>query len=91
VITNPTHFAVALRYDADTDPAPVVVARGQDHLALRIREIAAEHDVPRVENKELARALYANAELDKLIPSEFFRAVAEIILFLSTHQSKRPT
>lgn len=84
VITNPTHFAVALRYDSDVDPAPVVVAKGQDLIALRIRELASTHSIPTVENKTLARALYASVQVNDVIPSEFYKAVAEIILFLSS-------
>ena len=84
VITNPTHFSIALRYDAETDPAPVVVAKGQDYLAQKIRTIAKENEVPLVENKTLARALYASVSVGSVIPSEFYKAVAEIILFLSS-------
>lgn len=81
VVTNPTHYAVALRYDG-TRPAPEVVAKGADHLALRIREIAREHDVPVLENPPLARALYREVELDEMIPEEFFAAVAEVLAFV---------
>jgi flagellar biosynthetic protein FlhB len=84
VITNPTHYAVALRYVRGDGGAPVVVAKGVDHLALRIREIAAEHDVPLVENRPLARGLYEHVEVDDQIPPEFYRAVAEIIHYLSS-------
>ena len=93
VITNPTHFSVALRYDAETDPAPVVVAKGQDYLAQKIRTIAKENEVPLVENKTLARALYASVSVGSVIPSEFYKAVAEIILFLSSSKlvSAAPT
>lgn len=83
VITNPTHFAVALRYAREDGGAPVVVAKGIDHLAMKIREIAAEHHVPLVENRPLARALYDQVDIDAQIPPEFYRAVAEIIHFLS--------
>jgi flagellar biosynthetic protein FlhB len=79
IITNPTHFAVALRYDLAAMPAPKVVAKGADHLALRIREIAARHGVPTVENPPLARTLYAAVEIDDEIPPEHYRAVAEVI------------
>ena len=84
VITNPTHFAVALRYVREEGGAPIVLAKGVDHLALKIREIAAAHDVPVVENKPLARALYEKVEVDSQIPAEFYRAVAEIIHFLNS-------
>ncbi|MCB1378760.1 MAG: EscU/YscU/HrcU family type III secretion system export apparatus switch protein [Alphaproteobacteria bacterium] len=82
VVTNPTHFAVALRYVREEGGAPVVVAKGLDYLALRIKEAAALHDVPLIENKPLARALYESVELDQSIPPELYRAVAEIIHFL---------
>ena len=79
IITNPTHYAIALEYNIDTMEAPKVVAKGVDHLALRIRELGEEHDVPIVENPPLARALFASVELDEYIPSEHFKAVAEVI------------
>lgn len=79
VITNPTHFAVALKYKMAEMPAPKVVAKGVDSLAFRIREVAEAHEVPIVENPPLARALYAAVELDEEIPEEHYRAVAEVI------------
>ena len=82
VIRNPTHFAVALRYRPDKDPAPVVLAKGQDELALRIVRVGEENGVYITENKPLARALYASCELDREIPAEFYGAVAEILLYL---------
>ena len=82
VVTNPTHYAVALKYDADTMNAPMVVALGQDAIALKIREIAEENDVAIVENPPLARALYASADLDQEIPVEHYQAVAEIISYV---------
>ena len=82
VIANPTHFAVALRYLREEGGAPVVVSKGVDHLALRIREMAKGHGIPVVENKLLARALYESVEMDDAIPAEFYKAVAEIIHFL---------
>lgn len=78
IVTNPTHYAVALRYDKGS-AAPVCVAKGIDQLALRIRAIAAEHDVPVVENPPLARALHASVEIDAEIPVEHYRAVAEVV------------
>ena len=78
VVTNPTHFAVALRYEAGM-AAPVCVAKGVDALALRIRAVATEHRVPLVENPPLARALHATAEIDREIPVEHYKAVAEVI------------
>ena len=78
VITNPTHFAVALRY-SDTDATPIVVAKGADEVALRIREEANKHGVPIMEQKVLARALFRSVELGDPIPNAFFRAVAEVL------------
>ncbi|HEX3972455.1 MAG TPA: flagellar biosynthesis protein FlhB [Stellaceae bacterium] len=82
VVTNPTHFAVALAYEMGESGAPKVVAKGADLVALKIREIAKEHDVPIVENPPLARALYANVEVDREIPPEHYKAVAEIISYV---------
>jgi flagellar biosynthetic protein FlhB len=79
VITNPTHFAVALKYDMETMSAPVLVAKGQDFIALKIREVAEENDVPIVENPPLARGLFAAVEIDHEIPAEHYKAVAEVI------------
>jgi flagellar biosynthetic protein FlhB len=79
VITNPTHFAVALRYRRGEDAAPVLVAKGQDLVALRIREVAAAHGVAVMENPPLARALHAGVEIGQVIPHEHFEAVAKII------------
>lgn len=84
VITNPTHYAVALRYVREDGGAPVVVAKGVDHLALKIREIAGHNSIPIVENRPLARSLYDQVELDQQIPPEFYRAVAEIIHYLNS-------
>lgn len=78
VITNPTHFAVALQYDRSM-AAPICVAKGVDALALKIREIAAEHRIPIVENPPLARALHATVQVDQVIPPEHYKAVAEVI------------
>lgn len=82
IVTNPTHYAIALKYDHGAMAAPVVVAKGVDVIALRIREIAGEHGVPIVESPPLARALYASADLDKIIPIEHYAAVAEIISYV---------
>ena len=79
VVTNPTHYSVALSYRMEEMSAPVVVAKGVDHLAFRIREIAEANEVPLVENAPLARALYAAVEIDEEIPPEHFKAVAEVI------------
>ncbi|MBU3730513.1 MAG: EscU/YscU/HrcU family type III secretion system export apparatus switch protein [Beijerinckiaceae bacterium] len=81
VIANPTHFAVALRYENGMD-APVCIAKGLDHLALRIRALAEDNRVPVIENPPLARALYASVDLDQPIPVEHYRAVAEVIGFV---------
>lgn len=82
VITNPTHFAVALSYDAGKGQAPVVVAKGADFLAGRIKDIAREHHVEIVENKPLARMLYYNVEVDSEIPPELYQAVAEVLAYV---------
>lgn len=89
VIANPTHYAVALRYQRDADPAPLVLAKGMDAIALKIRAVAEENNIPVIENKALARALYEAVQLDQVIPSEFFRPVAEIIYFLQSKQAPR--
>ena len=82
VVTNPTHFAVALKYDAGSMQAPILVAKGADLLAFRIREIAKEHDIPIVENPPLARGIYASVELDQEIPPEHYKAMAEVISYV---------
>ena len=82
IVTNPTHYAVALRYEHGDMAAPIVVAKGVDAIALKIRAIATEANVPIVENRPLARALYASVEIDHPIPAEHYAAVAEIISFV---------
>lgn len=82
VIANPTHFAVALRYEPTENPAPLVVAKGQDLIALRIRAIAEENGIAVIEDKPLARSLYDAVQVDQTIPAEFYRAVAQILFFL---------
>jgi len=82
VITNPTHYAIALRYVREEGGAPLVVAKGTDLIALKIREIAANHDIPVIEDKPLARLLYDKVEVDQIIPPELYKAVAKIILYL---------
>ncbi|MBO5522599.1 MAG: flagellar biosynthesis protein FlhB [Roseburia sp.] len=79
VITNPTHLAVAIKYDAETAKAPIVLAKGEDYLAQKIREAAKEHNIEIVENKPLARMLYANVDIGAEIPPELYQAVAEIL------------
>jgi len=88
VITNPTHFAVALSYDVDKMAAPVVVAKGVDFLAKRMRQVAESHEVPIVENPPLARALYAAVEVDQEIPAEHYKAVAEVIGYVMRLKGK---
>jgi flagellar biosynthetic protein FlhB len=88
IVTNPTHFSVALRYEAG-DAAPVCVAKGVDAVALRIREVAREHAVPIVENVPLARALYAAVDVDETIPREHFEAAAKVIGFVMNKRKKR--
>jgi len=82
IIRNPTHYAVALKYVPEQNNAPVVVAKGQDELALRIIKAGEEHGVFIMENRPLARALYASCELDREIPAEFYGAVAEILFYI---------
>jgi flagellar biosynthetic protein FlhB len=82
VVMNPTHYAVALKYDAGENPAPLCVAKGMDSLALRIRAIAEEHGVPVIEDAPLARALYATVDVDEIIPPAHYEAVAKIIGFI---------
>jgi flagellar biosynthetic protein FlhB len=82
VITNPTHFAVALKYDQSKHPAPYVVAKGQDEIALRIKAIAQENNIVLMENKPLARTLYAQVELGQAVPPELYKAVAEVLAFV---------
>lgn len=88
VIANPTHFAVALRYVREEGGAPLVIAKGQDLIALKIREVAAAHGIPVVEDKALARSLYKAVEVDKMIPPEFYKAVAEIVFYLLGRQAR---
>lgn len=88
VITNPTHFSVALKYNPDEMAAPVVVAKGIDEVAFRIREVAKEHDIIVMENPPLARVLYDTVDVDAPIPEEHYRAVAEIISFVFKQKGK---
>jgi len=82
VVTNPTHFAVALRYESVSMSAPKVVAKGADFMAMRIRQLAVAHDVPLVERRELARGLYQSVEIGQEVPPEFYSAVAEILAYV---------
>jgi len=82
IVTNPTHFAIALSYKLEEMQAPIVVAKGADHIAFKIREIAEDNEIPIVENPALARALFASVEVDEEIPLEHYQAVAEVIGFV---------
>ena len=88
VVTNPTHYAVALKYVRDEDDAPVVVAKGQNLIALKIREIAEEHDIPIFEDPPLARSMFAQVSVDSVIPPVFYKAVAELIHRVYANQNK---
>lgn len=91
VVTNPTHLAVALRYEPKEMHAPKVVAKGAEHLAERIRELAGEHGVPVVERKDLARALYRNVDVGQTVPAELYQAVAEILAYAYRLKGTAPT
>jgi flagellar biosynthetic protein FlhB len=88
VVRNPTHFAVALKYDIDADPAPVVLAKGQDYVALRIISIAEAHKVLMTENPSLARSLYSAAGVGDYIPAGFYHAVAEVMAWVYEQQKR---
>ncbi|MBQ3567163.1 MAG: flagellar biosynthesis protein FlhB [Oscillospiraceae bacterium] len=88
VIRNPTHYAVALKYDHEKNSAPVIVAKGEDYMALKIIEIAQEHDIPIMENKPLARALYSEVDIGREIPSEFYGPVAEVLAYVYSLKEK---
>ncbi len=88
VIANPTHYAVALRYVRGEDTAPKVLAKGEDAIALKIREIAERNNIPVIEDKTLAKSLCDATEVDQLIPAEFYKAVAEIIIYLGSRSRK---
>jgi flagellar biosynthetic protein FlhB len=89
IVTNPTHFAVALKYDSENMGAPVVVAKGQDLIAKRIRELAQENDIPIVENPPLARTLYRDSEIGREIPGDLYEAVAEVLAFVYQINQRR--
>ncbi len=88
IITNPTHFAVAILYDPDTNDAPMVIAKGKDLVAQRIKDIAGEHDIPIVENKPMARALFAQVEWGEVIPENLYHGVAEILAYVYSLKKK---
>lgn len=87
VITNPTHYSIAIKYDEEKASAPFIVAKGIDHIAFKIRDIAKAHDVAIVENRQLARSLYP-LEIDEVIPEQFFQAVAEILAYVYQLENK---
>lgn len=91
VVVNPTHYAVALRYVREEGGAPIVIAKGIDHLALKIRSICEEQGTAVVENKPLARSLYASTEVGTVIPPDFYRAVAEVIHFVEMRKGRSPS
>lgn len=82
IVTNPEHISIAIKYDPKTMHAPVVVAKGADHLAMRIRVIAMQHNIPIIERKPLARAMYKQVQVNQEIPAEFYKAVAEILAYV---------
>ena len=88
IITNPTHYAVALKYDANTSDAPVVIAKGKDLIAFRIKDKARESNIPIVENKAIAQALYNTTDIGQQIPEEMYQAVAEILAFVYSLKNK---
>lgn len=90
IVTNPTHYAVAVKYDSDSMEAPRVVAKGADYVALRIRQLASELGIPTVERKPLAKALYETVEVGQYIPEKFYRAVAEILAYIYELTGRSP-
>lgn len=88
VIRNPTHYAVALKYDSKKNNAPVVIAKGTDFVALKIIEIAKNNDIIITENKPLARALYAAVDIGREIPNDFYQAVADVLAFVYSVKKK---
>lgn len=91
VVTNPTHFAVALTYDKEKAPAPFVCAKGRQLTAQRIKEMARLHGIPVIENKPLARALYKHVKVGQMIPAEYYKAIAEVLAFIFMLKSRRGT
>lgn len=89
VIANPTHYSIALKYVRDEDTAPVVLAKGQDLVALKIREIAKEHNIPIFEDVMLARSMYKQVSVDSVIPSQFYQAVAELVRIVYSNRPER--
>ena len=89
IIANPTHFSIALKYVRDEDSAPLVLAKGQDLVALKIREIAKEHNIPVFEDIALARSMYKQVSVDSVIPSQFYQAVAELVRIVYSKKAER--
>jgi flagellar biosynthetic protein FlhB len=88
IITNPTHFAIAVKYDSTKAEAPIVLAKGKDIIAQKIKEIAKENNIPTVENKPLAQALYKSVEIGDMVPAELYKAVAEVLAFVYSLKNK---
>jgi flagellar biosynthesis protein FlhB len=88
IITNPTHFAIAIKYDTTKAEAPIVLAKGKDIIAQKIKEIAKENNIPTVENKPLAQALYKSVEIGDMVPAELYKAVAEVLAFVYSIKNK---
>jgi flagellar biosynthetic protein FlhB len=88
IIANPTHFSIALRYVREENSAPVVLAKGQDLVALKIREIAAAHNIPIFEDVALARSMYKQVSVDSVIPAQFYQAVAELVRIVYGNKRK---
>jgi len=89
VIANPTHYSIALKYVRDEDSAPIVLAKGQDLVALNIREIAEANNIPVFEDVALARSMYKQVSVDSVIPQQFYQAVAELIRVVYAKKAKR--
>jgi len=89
VVTNPTHYAIALKYDKELAPAPIILAMGVDHMAMKIRAEAARHDVPQIENRPLARGLYAQGKVGGMVPEELYAAVAQVIAVVYRRRAAR--
>ncbi len=89
IITNPTHFAIAIKYDAAKSEAPMVLAKGKDLIAQKIKEIAKDNKVPIVENKPLAQALFKTVDIGEMVPAELYKAVAEVLAFVYNLKNKK--